>query len=104
VLNEKGADPMGSEKKTFRISVSYEKNEFLCRFLAEDPDSGRRDTFLSRSTQLDVTELTLRSLRTADPRVASLAGNLVRAHAVGRTEVQVRLFKKLLVGFVRHKK
>ena len=59
------------------------------RFLAEDPDSGRRDTFLSRSTQLDVTELTLRSLRTADPRVASLSGSLLRAHEVGRTEVQV---------------
>lgn len=61
----------------------------LARFLAEDPDSGRRDYFISRSTLLDVTDLTRRTLRSTDARVARLQGTLVRGLALGRAEVQV---------------
>ena len=61
----------------------------LARFLAEDPDSGRRDYFISRNTLLDVTDLTRRSLRSSDPRVARLEGTKVQGASLGRTEVQV---------------
>ena len=61
----------------------------LARFLAEDPDSGRRDYFISRNTLLDVTDLTRRSLRSSDPRVARLEGTKVQGASLGRTEIQV---------------
>merc|ERR1719187_2920008 len=61
----------------------------LARFLAEDPDSGRRDYYISRNSLLDVTDLTRRSLRSSDPRVARLEGTKVQGASLGRTEIQV---------------
>ena len=61
----------------------------LARFLAEDPDSGRRDYYISRNSLLDVTDLTRRSLRSSDPRVARLEGRKVQGASLGRTEIQV---------------
>ena len=66
----------------------------ITRFLAEDPDSGRRDYLLSRGTLLDVTDLTLASVRVSDPRVASwdLATGLIQGHTPGTASIQVRYF------------
>lgn len=61
----------------------------LARFLAEDPDSGRRDYYISRLTLLDVTDLTKRSLRSTDQRVALLQGTTVQGLGLGKAEVQV---------------
>ena len=68
--------------------------KYLTRFLAEDPDSGRRDYLLSRGTLLDVTDLTLASVRVSDPRVASwdLASGLIQGHTPGTASIQVRYF------------
>ena len=60
------------------------------RFLAEDPDSGRRDYLISRNTFLDVTDLTLASVRVSDPRVASVSGNIVQGHTSGAVNITVR--------------
>ena len=38
------------------------------RFTAEDPDSGRRDYFISRSVEVDLTDITTKSIRLQDPR------------------------------------
>ena len=59
------------------------------KFLAEDPDSGRKQYFLSRQTTLDVTDLVKGSLRTTDVRIASIKGTIVKGHSFGKTEVQV---------------
>lgn len=45
--------------------------------------------FVNRRTWLKVTDLLLHYLRSSDPRVASITGQIVRGHNVGRTEVQV---------------
>ena len=63
---------------------------FSSRFLAEDPDSGRRDYLISRNTFLDVTDLTLASVRVSDPRVASVSGNIVQGHTSGAVNITVR--------------
>ena len=44
---------------------------------------------MSRSAELDLTELTAGAVRILDPRVATLQGSIVRGTSVGRTEVQV---------------
>ena len=68
--------------------VSY-KSYFFSRFTAEDPDSGRREYFVSRGSQLDVTELTKKGIRVQDPRVLNIRGTVLRGVSVGRSEVQV---------------
>lgn len=44
---------------------------------------------MNRRTWLKVTDLLLHYLRSSDPRVASITGQTVHGHNVGRTEVQV---------------
>lgn len=64
--------------------------QVFAKFLAQDPDSGRREYFPSRSTQLDVTELVIgHGLRIEDARIATLQGNVIQGLSPGRTEVQV---------------
>ena len=63
----------------------------FAEFLAEDPDSGRKEYFPSRGTQLDVTELVVkRSLRIINSRVAMLRGDIIQGRAPGKTELKVR--------------
>lgn len=63
--------------------------QIYARFKATDHDSGRVSYFVNRRTWLKVTDLLLHYLRSSDPRVASITGQIVRGHNVGRTEVQV---------------
>lgn len=63
--------------------------QIYARFKATDHDSGRVSYFVNRRTWLKVTDLLLHYLRSSDPRVASITGQVVRGHNVGRTEVQV---------------
>lgn len=64
-------------------------SQIYARFKATDHDSGRVSYFVNRRTWLKVTDLLLHYLRSSDPRVASITGQIVRGHNVGRTEVQV---------------
>ena len=59
--------------------------------MAEDPDSGRRDYLISRNTLLDVTDLTMASVRVSDPRVASVMDGVVAGHIPGTVNITVRL-------------
>lgn len=63
--------------------------QIYARFKATDHDSGRVSYFVNRRTWLKVTDLLLHYLRSSDPRVASITGQIVRGHNVGRTEIQV---------------
>lgn len=63
--------------------------QIYARFKATDHDSGRVSYFVNRRTWLKVTDLLLHYLRSSDPRVASITGQIVRGHNAGRTEVQV---------------
>ncbi len=60
--------------------------------MSHNTDSGRKDFFPSRNTELDLTKLLLRGrvLRVSDKSVASLRGTVVEGLSPGRTEVQVR--------------
>ena len=58
-------------------------------FLAEDPDSGRREYFISRTTLLDVTDIVVKHLRVTDPRVATLLRTTLIGVGLGKTEVVV---------------
>jgi len=61
------------------------------KFLAEDPDSGRREYYPSRGYELDITQLVAaHGLRVADPKIATLKGNILQGLMPGRTEVQVQ--------------
>ena len=64
---------------------------FLCpdRLLAEDPNSGRREYFISRHTRLDVTALTMPSVRASDPRLVSVTGTIIQGHSPGTVHIQV---------------
>jgi len=61
----------------------------FARFLAEDPDSGRRDYLISRTTMLDVTDLTMASVRVSDPRVASVMDGRVQGHTPGSVNITI---------------
>ena len=62
----------------------------FAEFLAEDPDSGRKEYFPSRGTQLDVTELVVkRSLRILNSRVAMLRGDIIQGRSPGKTDLKV---------------
>ena len=69
----------------------------MFRFLAEDSDSGRREYLISRSTMLDVTDLTLTSVRVSDPRVVSITNNILQGHSPGTVTVQVNM--KIILNF-----
>ena len=64
----------------------------FAEFIAEDPDSGRKEYFPSRGTQLDVTELLeKRSLRISNNRIATLKGDIVQGRSPGKTEIKVQI-------------
>ena len=66
------------------------KVKVFAEFSAEDPDSGRKEFFPVRGTQLDVTELLIgRSLRISNSRIATLRGNIIQGRLPGKTEVKV---------------
>ena len=70
------------------------------RFVAEDPDSGRKDYFPSRNSELDITDLLVgRGLRVQNPGIVSLRGVTVEGQTPGRTEIQVtNIFTLLRAG------
>jgi len=84
-LHENFADSDDTCKSRYQQSVI----RVFARFLAEDPDSGRREYFISRNSMLDVTALIKRSLRSLDARIASVSGTTIHGHNIGRTEIQV---------------
>ena len=63
--------------------------KYLFRFLAEDQNSGRREYLISRERQLEVTDLTLASVRTSDPRLVSITGTILQGHHPGAADIQV---------------
>jgi hypothetical protein len=76
----------------FLFSYRYQQTKVtvFAKFSAEDSDSGRREYFPARGYELDVTELLVgRGIRVADPRIATLRGNILQGLSPGRTEVQV---------------
>ena len=73
-------------------------SQYLLRFLAEDQNSGRREYLISRERQLDVTDLTLASVRTTDPRLVSISGITLQGHHPGSADIQVSREKSQLKG------
>ena len=66
------------------------KVRVFAEFSAEDPDSGRKEYFPVRGTQLDVTDLLVgRSLRISNSRIATLRGNIIQGRLPGKTEIKV---------------
>uniref|UniRef100_A0A2S2QS55 Transmembrane protein n=1 Tax=Sipha flava TaxID=143950 RepID=A0A2S2QS55_9HEMI len=92
-LNEMITEDMVSDeydrKTSCQLRFQQTSVEIYARFKATDHDSGRVSYFVNRRTWLKVTDLLLHYLRSSDPRVASITGQIVRGHNVGRTEVQV---------------
>jgi transmembrane protein 132 len=90
-LDEKRSKLIEEIEESHECQARYQQSsvKVYARFLAEDPDSGRRDHFISRNSMLDVTDLTKRALRAADPRVVSVTGTTIQGHTIGRTEIQV---------------
>lgn len=78
-----------SQSSICKLRYQQSRVRVFAKFLAEDPDSGRKEYYISRSTSLDVTDLTKRSLRTTDARVATIKGTTVHAHTTGRTQVEI---------------
>ena len=75
-------------KQRSKIFESKQDQKYF-RFLAEDQDSGRREYLISRNTMLDVTDLTLASVRVSNARVVSITGDILQGHSPGSVEVQV---------------
>eukprot|EP00092_Neocalanus_flemingeri_P018939 GFUD01020515.1.p1 GENE.GFUD01020515.1~~GFUD01020515.1.p1 ORF type:complete len:1459 (-),score=271.45 GFUD01020515.1:1899-6275(-) len=90
-LDEKRSKLIEEIEESNECQTRYQQSSIkvYARFLAEDPDSGRRDHFISRNSMLDVTDLTKRALRPLDPRVVSVTGTTIQGHTIGRTEIQV---------------
>lgn len=90
-MDEKRSKLIEEIEESNECQARYQQSSIkvYARFLAEDPDSGRRDHFISRNSMLDVTDLTKRALRALDPRVVSVTGTTIQGHTVGRTEIQV---------------
>ena len=81
-----------TETRVPRCEVRYQQTKVrvYAEFLAEDPESGRKEYFPSRGTQLEVTELLLeKGLKVTNPRVATLRGNVVIGQSPGRTDIRV---------------
>ena len=72
----------------FSIMNGTVKNKSF-RFQAEDPNSGRREHLISRNTMLDVSDLTMASIRVSDPRVASVMDGVIQGHTPGSADIQV---------------
>ena len=80
-LDEKQGDKMCANRyQQTRVRV-------YAQFVAEDPDSGRKDYFPSRGAELDVTSLV--KMRLEDNSVAVLRGDQIEGQSPGRTELQV---------------
>ncbi|KAE9544271.1 hypothetical protein AGLY_001450 [Aphis glycines] len=92
-LNEMITEDMVADaydrKTSCQLRFQQTSVEIYARFKATDHDSGRVSYFVNRRTWLKVTDLLLHYLRSSDPRVASITGQIVRGHNAGRTEVQV---------------
>ncbi|XP_050428697.1 transmembrane protein 132E [Adelges cooleyi] len=92
-LNEMITEDMVADeydrKASCQLRFQQTSVEIYARFKATDHDSGRVSYFVNRRTWLKVTDLLLHYLRSSDPRVASITGQIVRGHNVGRTEIQV---------------
>ena len=84
------SDAIKGQVKESKIQL-FSQVRVFARFIADDPNSGRKDFFPSRDSELDVTDLLLagRSIRVEDPRVVSLRGTTVEGQTPGRTEIQV---------------
>ena len=67
------------------------------RFLAEDPNSGRREYFISRDTLLDLTDLTVSSVRASDPRIVSVTGTTLQGHNPGSADIQVIIIGMIMI-------
>ena len=79
------------QQRSDTCSPRYQQTKVrvFAEFLAEDPDSGRKEYFPSRSTQLDVTELVVkRSLRIVNSRIAILRGDIIQGRSPGKTDVK----------------
>ena len=77
------------------------KVRVFAEFSAEDPDSGRKEYFPVRGTQLDVTELLVgRSLRISNSRIATLRGNIIQGRLPGKTEVKVNINDILKINLI----
>ena len=65
-------------------------------FMAEDPESGRREFFPARGSEIEVTEVVAagKGLRVKDPKMASIrnigSGAVVVGRYPGKTQVKVR--------------
>ena len=70
---------------------------FCLRFLAEDPNSGRREYFISRDTLLDLTDLTVSSVRASDPRIVSVTGTTLQGHNPGSADIQVIIIVMIII-------
>jgi transmembrane protein 132 len=82
----------GQHSDTCSPRYQQTKIRVFAEFLAEDPDSGRKEYFPSRSTQLDVTELVVkRSLRIVNSRIAILKGDILQGRSPGKTDVKVNV-------------
>ncbi|XP_050531649.1 transmembrane protein 132E [Daktulosphaira vitifoliae] len=92
-LNEMITEDMVADeydrKASCQLRFQQTSVEIYARFKATDHDSGRVSYFVNRRTWLKITDLLLRYLRSSDPRVASITGQIVHGHNVGRTEIQV---------------
>ena len=66
--------------------------------MAEDPESGRREFFPARGSEIEVTEVVAagKGLRVKDPKMASIrnigSGAVVVGRYPGKTQVKVRNF------------
>ena len=101
-LDEKRSKLIEEIEESRECQSRYQQSSIkvYARFLAEDPDSGRRDHFISRNSMLDVTDLTKRALRALDPRVVSVTGTTIQGHTIGRTEIQVNISAKYFPKFL----
>ena len=98
-VDEKDKNKLKGGQHSDTCSPRYQQTKVrvFAEFLAEDPDSGRKEYFPSRSTQLDVTELVVkRSLRIVNSRIAILRGNILQGRSPGKTDIKVIISKKII--------
>uniref|UniRef100_T1J6G2 Transmembrane protein 132E n=1 Tax=Strigamia maritima TaxID=126957 RepID=T1J6G2_STRMM len=76
-------------KSNCRLRFQQTSVDVYARFFAVDDNSGRESYLINRKAYFRITNLVEGSLRVADPRIASLKGQIVQGQSVGRTEIQV---------------
>lgn len=92
--NEDFINGVSPERSVCRARYQQSPVEVYAKFLAMDQDSGRVSYLISRRTGLRVTDLVQPLLRVADPKIATLRGRTLQGRAMGRTDVQVRVYSK----------